>query len=141
VSEADYEKYLIRKFTHWSVYLHKNQHYIGRMYIWARRSDFTDLQDASFYEWKELREIIGLTSDALIDSFQADRINFAALGNEKHHCHVHVIPRYKSAREFGGVVFEDKRWGKNHAPYDRGFKTPKDVEMYILDMLRMELAI
>jgi diadenosine tetraphosphate (Ap4A) HIT family hydrolase len=46
--------------------------------------------------------------------FKPDLFNYASLGNDTHHLHVHVIPRYASPREFQGIAFEDKRWGHSY---------------------------
>jgi len=41
------------------------------------------------------------------------------LCNTAKHLHWHLIPRYSSPREFQGVKFEDKNFGRNYAPYDK----------------------
>lgn len=62
-------------------------------------------------------------------------MNYAALSNTSPVIHVHIIPRYKEAREFAGAVFKDERWGKNYAPYDRSFVTEESVLFQIRDAL------
>lgn len=63
---------------------------------------------------------------AIKELFAPDLMNYAALGNNFKHLHVHLIPRYERSRKFAGIEFIDKRWGKNYAPYDREFRLTLD---------------
>ena len=71
--------------------------------------------------------------------FQPDKMNYAALSNTSPAIHVHIVPRYQDAREFGGVVFKDTRWGSNYAPYDRSFELDETVLFQIRDVLKEQL--
>ena len=50
-------------------------------------------------------------------TWNPDIINYAFLGNEVQHCHLHVIPRYKSDREFvlNDEIFKDENYGHNYS--------------------------
>ena len=63
-------------------------------------------------------------------------MNYAALSNVSNKIHVHVVPRYKEARTFNGVVVKDTRWGQNYAPYDRSFVLDEPTLFAIRDALK-----
>lgn len=101
----DYGKFRIKDHTHWSVYLHTNQYFLGRIYVWAKREGVVDLMDATVEEQKELFIIGQSIKRALAKLFQPDLMNYAALANEACHLHVHFVPRYASPRTFDGMVY------------------------------------
>tara|TARA_B100000768_G_C11281447_1_gene378876 strand:- start:1095 stop:1322 length:228 start_codon:yes stop_codon:yes gene_type:complete len=56
-------------------------------------------------------------------TFKPDLLNLAFLGNEKQHCHLHIIPRYKTGRTVNRVKFKDNNFGHNYSrPDARKFK-------------------
>ncbi len=135
----DFEKLKIKDYTHWSVYLHQNQYYLGRAYLWAKRGDNIDFMQITSQEQKEFFDIGRAFNKTLSDLFQPDLTNYAMLGNVTNHLHVHIIPRYKSSRVFGGTEFVDERWGKNYAPYNYDFKIPESLIMEIRNMIKEKL--
>lgn len=117
----------IHEFKYWNLYLHPNQCYLGRCYLWAKRLDAIDLMEMLDAEWLELRAIgqnIKKTLDAI---FSPDLYNYASLGNTGHHLHIHFIPRYATPRFFQNIQFIDTRWGKNYAPYNKEYFMPLDI--------------
>ena len=116
----DFSKYLIKKYKYWSVYIHQNQSYLGRCYVWCERDDANELTDASDVELKEMKIILIKTKNALTELFKPDWFNYAFLGNETPHLHGHIIPRYAEPREYKGIRFEDKLFGRNYRS-DRKF--------------------
>lgn len=139
MSESSYERWKIRSFDHWAVYLHaESPSYLGRVYIWLLREE-VDLMDITPEEQEELFAIGRQLKTVLKQLFQVDHFNWAALGNVAVHCHVHVIPRYKVPREFEGITFVDNRWGKNYVPYDRDFQVPEEVLEKLRDTIATEL--
>ncbi len=135
----DFSKFLIKNYEHWSVYLHENQYYLGRVYIWAKREDALDFFDMTNEEEEELFKIGKQIKTALKKLFSPDLYNYAALANIAPHLHLHLIPRYSSKKKFAGMVFEDERYGKNYAPYNYDFKTPEAVLAQLKNILRQEL--
>jgi diadenosine tetraphosphate (Ap4A) HIT family hydrolase len=135
----DFQKFMIREYKHWGVYLHKNQYFLGRVYIWAKREDAVDLMQMTTEEREELFDIGRAVNNALSELFKPDLMNYAALGNISTHLHLHVIPRYSSSRTFAGQKFVDERWGKNYAPYNYDFETPESVLVKIRDSIREKL--
>jgi len=134
-----YEKFLIKEYKYWKLYLHENQFYLGRVYIWAKRENALDFFDISNEEIKEYFKIGKELKKAFDKLFQPDLYNYATLGNVAHHLHTHFIPRYKTKRELFGINFKDKNFGENYAPYDKKFKVPEEFLMKLRDLLRAEL--
>lgn len=138
VSE-NYERWMVVSYKHWGVYLHTNQYFLGRVYIWSRRERLVDLMDVSPWEREELFKIGKGVKEALTRLFSPDLFNWASLGNLSAQCHLHVIPRYKTLRTFAGATFVDERWGKNYAPYNYDFKVAEPVLEAIQTALQKEI--
>jgi len=122
----EFEKYKIKDYEYWSIFIHQNQGYLGRCVIWCNRDDALDLSDATIEEREELFIIIKDLREALKRVFQSDWFNYSFLGNETRHLHGHFIPRYASDREFSGIIFKDERWGHNYQ-IDHDFKISEDL--------------
>lgn len=123
---TDFSRFLVKDFGNWSLYVHDNQCYLGRCYLWCNRADALDLPDATTEEWDELRYILKEVETGLNDLFKPDLLNYAFLGNITHHLHGHIIPRYARSVQFEGLIFEDKRWGQNYQT-EHSFITPPEV--------------
>lgn len=137
--ETNYETLKIQEFTHWTLYLHECQSYLGRIFLLARRSSGRDLMDIQGEECEEFFHIGNSVKKGLASLFLPDKMNYAALGNVFDALHVHVIPRYKTKRLFEGVEFVDTRWGKNYAPYDKEFAVEPRVLQKIKEAIRLQL--
>ncbi len=134
IDNPKYEKFLIKDFEHWRVYLHEQQNYLGRVYLWANREKTIDLFDLTKKEMEEYFAVGKLTRDAIKEAFNPDLFNYATLGNITTHLHTHVIPRYKFGRLFAGKSFEDRNWGRNYAPYDK-----KDFDERVLIEIKLTI--
>jgi diadenosine tetraphosphate (Ap4A) HIT family hydrolase len=124
----DYENLKIKSYKYWDLYLHENQCYLGRVFVQLKNEkeveDFLDIQG----EVREEFFLIGSkVKNALKTLFHPDKMNYAALSNTSPVIHMHIVPRYKETREFGGVTFKDARWGQNYAPYDRSFVLDESI--------------
>lgn len=139
--DQKYKELLLAEREYWSLYLHENQYYLGRLYIWIKRKGPTCLTELSFSEWCELYDLMHTARHVLTELFGPDRFNWAALGNLTERVHMHVIPRYRRWRELGGVRFTDERWGKNYAPYNYEFSIPRETLLEIRDMIRSRLQL
>ena len=106
--------YRIADFKFWSLYLHKNQGYLGRCIIFCKRKDALDLVNATKEEMIEFFEIVHKLHNACKILFKVDWFNYAFLGNVVQHLHCHFIPRYSSSREYLGLKFTDEMWGQNY---------------------------
>jgi len=106
-------EYPIGNYKYWRTKVFFNQEYLGRCIVSCKREDATDLTDATLEEREELFLILTQLKRAIKKSFDNDWINYSFLGNSYRHLHCHVVPRYQSPREFEGMTFVDKRWGRN----------------------------
>lgn len=133
----DYEKLKIKSFKYWDLYLHENQCYLGRSFVQLKDKngieDFLDIKGDVCEEFFRIGQSI---KKALKILFKPDKMNYAALSNTSPVIHMHLIPRYKDAREFDGVTFKDMRWGQNYAPYDRSFVLDESTLFKIRDILK-----
>lgn len=116
---GSYDHLLLGETRYWRVYLHEQQGYIGRVYVWAKRDGVIDPCDLTLWELVDLWRLVRRIKHALTMIFKPDLFNYACFANEAPHCHVHIIPRYKQPVEFNGRHFHDTRWGKNYAPYPK----------------------
>jgi len=136
----DYDRLLIRSYTHWEVYLHENQCYLGRVFLLLKKDEgIDDFLEITGEVREEFFQIGLIVKSALKTLFKPDKMNYAALSNVSPKIHVHIVPRYKEAREFSGAIFVDTRWGKNYAPYDRSFVIEETILMKIRDALAGQL--
>lgn len=136
----DYEQLKVKSYKYWDVYLHENQCYLGRVFVLLKNDegieDFLDIEGEVRKEFFEIGEDV---KAALKTLFHPDRMNYAALSNTSPKIHVHLVPRYEYSREFAGVVFQDIRWGKNYAPYDKTFSLDETTLLSIRNAIKNEL--
>jgi len=134
--------YGIKSYKYWDVYLHENQGYLGRVFVSLREDagveDFLSIQGEAREEFFQVGKEI---KTALKKLFQPDKMNDAALSNTSPKIHVHRVPRYSASRDFGGIVFQDTRWGKNYAPYDKALKFKEDILFKIRDALKEVIGV
>jgi diadenosine tetraphosphate (Ap4A) HIT family hydrolase len=62
-------------------------------------------------EWRQLRDEVREAQLALDRLFRPDRYNLMFLMNLVHHVHLHVVPRYRTARTYAGEDFDDPDFG------------------------------
>jgi len=136
----DYEKLKLKSFKYWDLYLHENQCYLGRTFVQLKDEsgveDFLDIKGEVREEFFQIGENVKKSLKTL---FKPDKMNYAALSNTSPVIHMHIIPRYKDAREFNGISFKDTRWGQNYAPYDRSFSINESILFKIRDDLKGQL--
>lgn len=136
MGEIDFERLKMKEYPLWTLYLNEFQCYLGRVCLVANRKDAKDFIEMTEAERNEFFSIAKNVNLALKKLFKPDLMNYAALGNNFSHLHVHLIPRYEKEKIFNGIKFVDKRWGSNYAPYDREFK----LTMEELDAIKNALA-
>lgn len=138
----DYNQLIIKSYKHWDVYLHENQCYLGRVFVLLRDKRLGDAEVDDFLAIEgeardEFFQAGAQIKSGLKTLYQPDKMNYAALSNVSEE--IHIVPRYKEAHEFAGVVFHDARWGKNYAPYDRSFAVDESVLFKTRDALKEHL--
>ena len=95
---------IVRESAHWRIAINRNQNLLGKLFIALRRHE-ESVAGLTPDEWSELREQLRWTIDRLQDAFRPDHFNCAFLQNQDRHVHLHVIPRYASARTLAGREF------------------------------------
>ncbi|MEK7192558.1 MAG: HIT domain-containing protein [Patescibacteria group bacterium] len=139
-SDPKYDHLLVYETGHWGVYLHDNQCYLGRMYLWAKREEADDLPGIIYNESLELFANIVTIKRALTSLFKPDRFNWMVLGNVTPHCHMHVIPRYAEKRSFHGLDFIDSNFGGPPFPYDLDFKIGNKRLAKLCQIIKAEMV-
>ena len=99
----------VREYANWQVLLRPAQVTLGALVLVAREpvTAFSQLSEAGF------TELAGITRDidaVLSHLFQYDKLNYLMLMMVDPHVHFHVLPRYATARHYGGLKFSDHAW-------------------------------
>ncbi len=142
--DPEYVPQIIKEYRYWTLSIHDDQRYLGRAYVWLVREGgmqrFSEITDE---EMAELRIILKEYEAAAAMLWRPDFMNYAWLANlfSEHggHGHMHLIPRYKEARQFADTEFVDGRWGKNFSPSEP-FEVEEEILVQIRDALKSELA-
>ncbi|HYD93061.1 MAG TPA: hypothetical protein VEB18_01215 [Candidatus Paceibacterota bacterium] len=146
LDSSKFRHLVICEYGPWRLYLAADQRYLGRAYAWlaARHEDFHRLEDLYTEESEKLQDLMARYSAAVKTLWGSDFVNYAWLGNEFHlhrgHGHMHLIPRYEAAPEFGGRAFPDYRFGKNYAPYEK-YEPPEELLFAIRDALKAKIGL
>ena len=136
---TDWEKYLVKEYSHLKLYLHVNQNLIGRMHLWSKDPNAKDFVLHTTQEARdEFFDISKKAYEVLRELFDVNTMNYSSLGNVTSHLHVHLVPRYDHPIKFKGRVFEDIRYGKNAIPYDKR-EISEDIVFEIRDALKEKL--
>jgi diadenosine tetraphosphate (Ap4A) HIT family hydrolase len=95
---------------YWSLYINHNQNLVGKVMIVLNRHCESVLE-LTADEWSQLRDEVREAQLALDRMFRPDRYNLMFLMNLVPHVHLHVVPRYRTARTYAGEVFGDPDFG------------------------------
>lgn len=133
-----YEQNKVKEYEYWTVYVHENQSYLGRCVISCDRAEADDLANASKEELLEFLEIIRELKTAMREAFQTEWFNYSFLGNEWHHLHCHLVPRYRNEKIFEGITFRDELWGHNWKT-DHNFQTSDEIREKIKQKIQEAL--
>ncbi len=137
---VDYEKFKLKSYSSWDLFLHANQFpFIGRGYAWARSPQARSVVDMSVNERNELfDEVVPDWEKAVSGLWRPDTTNLTFFGNTTQHLHAHLIPRYNSPRFFEGIEFKDPNPVGNYSPYPK--KTLDELTLFkIRDLLSTSL--
>jgi diadenosine tetraphosphate (Ap4A) HIT family hydrolase len=135
----DYKDLIIKQFDSWELYLHENQSYLGRCYLWYKKDEPIDMFDLDTKPLNELYNITNKIKKALTSSFQPDNYNYASLNNITRHLHFHIVPRYERPVTFNNHIFDDKNWGNNYSPYPKDCPLPVFTVERIIAIFKSEL--
>ena len=84
------------------VILFREQSHRGRVIV-ACRKHVDDITCLTREERAQFTEDVNRTAEALHELFHPDKINFGAYGDNMHHLHFHLVPKYRDDFEWGGV--------------------------------------
>lgn len=132
--DPQYLPYIIKQYTHWTLFLHKKQNpYIGRCYAWWKKGDSPGQgehmrpSDLSRQAWFELLTVFDEVVDGCrelghrVDPYdEAFKLNMAYLANSPEHngyMHWHFVPRFKQPLVIKKIdlLVADREWEKNYA--------------------------
>jgi len=105
---------IVDESEHWRLVLNRNQNLLGKCFLVARRHR-EDVPELASGEWIDLRQQLARATEMLRLAFQPDHMNYAFLGNQDRHVHMHLIPRYAGSRRFGGEMFTDPDFPDHYA--------------------------
>jgi diadenosine tetraphosphate (Ap4A) HIT family hydrolase len=100
-----------KSYRHWTWSLRPVQSTLGAGVLSVRREAirFSDLTPE---EYMEFGEAVKEVEAALKRAFAYDKINYLMLMMVDPLVHFHVLPRYEKPRNFAGMEWVDKNWGK-----------------------------
>ena len=100
---------LIRDYTHWAVLMRPGQCTLGALVL-VNKSDcqaFANIGKDAFAELEQVTQDI----ERSLKAFRPyQKINYLMLMMVDKEVHFHVLPRYESDQEFGGVAYPDPGW-------------------------------
>jgi len=118
------EKYFIKKFEYWGVYLHENQYNLGKLRVALNRHGPEEIIELNDQEWDELKTVLERISKVLKSLYEYDVMDYTVLQNEdRNHINIQLIPRYVDARVVHGEEFKDEFFGRFPFPVAK-----KDVD-------------
>ncbi|MBI1743810.1 HIT family protein [Candidatus Acetothermia bacterium] len=128
---------IVREAHYWRIIANQDQNLLGKCFIALNRHE-EDLFHLRQPELDELWSLAAKVREALRELFQADHFNFAFLGNNDRHLHMHAVPRYRGTRFFAGLVFDDKAWGHHYDLIPR--RVPPEVAAQLVAAMKEKLA-
>lgn len=133
--DPKYLPYIIKEYTHWTLFLHKKQNpYVGRCYAWWKKDDSQgqgenmrpsdlsrqavfELNQTVFDEVVDACRALGHQVDPYGENFLLNMAYLANLAEHKHYMHWHFVPRFKEPLAVGkiGLLTADHEWGQHYA--------------------------
>jgi diadenosine tetraphosphate (Ap4A) HIT family hydrolase len=125
--QNQFKNYSIEEYTYWSLQVFADdQYYIGRSVAVLKDRHAVDITELTASERYELFEdVLPDIKNSLENTFDPNLYNYASLGNDCRHFHLHIIPRYKSERIFRGMQFTDEFWNQTYAQDYKNVKLTK----------------
>jgi diadenosine tetraphosphate (Ap4A) HIT family hydrolase len=123
---------VVRETRHWRTAINRNQNLLGKVIVVLRRHE-EDVAGLDPDEWRDLLEDVRWATDGIQDAFAPGHFNYAFLQNQDRHVHLHVIPRYASARVLAGIEFVDP-------DYPDHYRVPAPERLVDADVLELVAA-
>jgi diadenosine tetraphosphate (Ap4A) HIT family hydrolase len=94
--------------------VNRNQNLLGKLCIVLSRHE-ESVMKLTPEEWADLHGEMQWAVERLTAAFHPDHFNYVFLQNQDRHVHLHVIPRYRTMRQFEGVRFTDPDFGAHYS--------------------------
>jgi diadenosine tetraphosphate (Ap4A) HIT family hydrolase len=136
--ENNFDYASIKEYENWSLQLFvDDQYYIGRMVVVLKNRHVVDITEIKEEERQELfNSVLPQMKSALDSVFSPDLYNYASLGNDCRHLHIHIIPRYKDSRYFNDREYYDEFWGETYSQDYQRVNLSKDEFNDLKETLR-----
>lgn len=85
-----------------TVFLFKEQTYTGRCNV-VYKDHVKELFHLEKPEYEAYMNDVKKVCEALDKAFQPDKINYGAYGDNMHHLHMHLVPKYKGKEDWGST--------------------------------------
>ena len=82
--------------------LFKEQSHPGRCIV-AAKEHVSEITDMTTEQMNAFMADVRHVAQAVHKAFQPDKVNYGAYGDTGGHCHMHIVPKYKDAFEWGGT--------------------------------------
>lgn len=118
VNQTEKDENVLLQTDYWVVVLDKNQPYLGKSFVTARKHVAT-ISGLDGDSWTDLHFVMMKMERAIKGAFGADVINWECLMNnaikdrKPTHVHWHLYPRYLGGVSFGGEEFSDPKWPRH----------------------------
>jgi diadenosine tetraphosphate (Ap4A) HIT family hydrolase len=103
------DELLIERFEHWIWSLRPVHCTLGAGVLSLSRGCIA-FGKTTRNETAELAQVVNTVEQKLGRVFKAEKFNYLMLMMVDSHLHFHVIPRYSSVTEFGGITWKDAGW-------------------------------
>lgn len=101
---------IVTQGAYWTLALNRNQNLLGKCLLVLNRHA-ESVAELTAEEWAQLHQDVREVTRALDTLFAPDLYNYAFLMNLDAHVHLHVVPRYRTSREWQGRSFDDPHFG------------------------------
>ncbi len=116
--------WVIKKYNHWTVYLKKNQAYLGTVII-ALNRHVPDLYSATSEEMAELQTVVQKFREMIKEMFGAKMFSYIGQTSlENLHANLQIVPRYDTQVTWGDMRFVDPGYGRGYDPVRNTQLTP-----------------
>ncbi len=131
----------IKEYNFWDLQLFvDDQYYIGRTVAVLRSRHISNIIDLHKNERKELfNDVLPDINDSLDNLFSPDLYNYASLGNDCRHLHIHIIPRYKKPVKFDNELFIDEYWNQTYSQDYTRKKLDEEDKTKLINLIKQNL--
>jgi diadenosine tetraphosphate (Ap4A) HIT family hydrolase len=97
--------YFVCKLTVSSLYLARNQAYLGTCTIVYDPRHVTRPSELDVESWRQFSADTRAAEVAISRTFRPDHVNLQCLGNTVPHLHIGIVPRYRSDPQWGHPIW------------------------------------